>query len=223
MANIAIVIGVALVVISVLYQCIKSMYSSRFEQVAEPSIGDKKLQKPPTIPGMEKRHPENGNLQDVTEAGGFLKFLFKLHAKYGHVASFWYGKHYYVSLASPEAWKDHMKYFDRPTHLFEFLTPLIGDYSIQFANGDDGKRRRKVYDVAFRSKAVKKYLKCFQERADDLAEKISSLPSGEHIPLRNMFHRLGARLSGEYFSEIILRTIRKASNSTLVPDYLGDA
>ncbi|XP_070560265.1 cytochrome P450 20A1-like [Ptychodera flava] len=115
------------------------------------------------IPGMEKRHPEDGNLQDITEAGGFADFLFKLHDKYGRVASFWYGKHYYVSLASPEAWKDHIKIFDRPVELFDFLTPLIGDISLQTTNGKEGKHRRKIYDVAFQNEAVKNYYKCIQE------------------------------------------------------------
>jgi len=29
--------------------------------------------------------------------------------------------------------------------LFEFCIPLIGEKSIQFSNGEDGKRRHKVY------------------------------------------------------------------------------
>ncbi|XP_070567814.1 cytochrome P450 20A1-like [Ptychodera flava] len=206
MANVAIVIAVAVVVISLLYQCMKSTYSSRVQQVAKATTGDQKLQKSRTIPGMEKRHPEDGNLQDIADAGGLIQFLFKLHAKYGHVASFWFGKHYYVSLASPEAWKDHMKYFDRPSHLFEFIMPLVGEYSIQFANGEDAKRRRKAYDVAFQSNSIKKYLKSFQERADDLAEKISSFPSGEHIPLRESISSFGSKafgrvLFGDYFED----------------------
>ncbi|XP_070560255.1 cytochrome P450 20A1-like [Ptychodera flava] len=158
------------------------------------------------IPGMEKRHPEEGNLQDITEAGGFPDFLFKLHDKYGRVASFWYGKHYYVSLASPEAWKDHIKLFDRPVELFDFLTPLIGDISLQTTNGKEGKHRRKIYDVAFQNEAVKNYYKCIQEVADDTLETLSSIPPGETIPLQphlsSYVSRAFGRVSyGDFFKD----------------------
>ncbi|XP_070571316.1 cytochrome P450 20A1-like [Ptychodera flava] len=68
--------------------------------------------------------------------------------------------------------------------LFDFLRPLVGDNSLQIANGKDGKLRRKIYDVPFKNEAVKNYYKCIQEMADETAEKLSSIPSRENISLQ---------------------------------------
>ncbi|XP_070565167.1 cytochrome P450 20A1-like [Ptychodera flava] len=184
MAYVAVFLAIVVVVLSILYQCLQSRFNSNHSK----DSGNVRTQgKPRTsakIPGMEKRNQDKGNLEDIMDAGGFQKFIFKLHAEYGDIASFWYGKHYYVSLASPEAWKDHIKAFDKPDDLYEFSKPLIGAKNIQFANGEDAKRRRKLYDVSFQYEAVARYHKCYQEMADEVAEKISSLPAGEHIAVK---------------------------------------
>ncbi|XP_070560135.1 cytochrome P450 20A1-like [Ptychodera flava] len=185
MANVAVLVAVVIVVISILYQCLRPIFRApSSKDGVKVAKAEDKWTTAKKIPGMEKRHSEDGNLQDITEAGGFVDFLFKLHAKYGYVASFWYGKHYYVSLASPQAWKDHIKVFDRPVELFEFSRPLIGDNCLQTANGKEGKTRRKIYDVSFQNDALQNYYKDVQEVADDTVEKLSSIPSGENISLQ---------------------------------------
>ncbi|XP_070554394.1 cytochrome P450 20A1-like isoform X3 [Ptychodera flava] len=151
------------------------------------------------IPGMPKSDPENGNLSDITAAGSFHEFLLNLHSKYGPVASFWYGSQYYVSLASPKAWKDHIKIFDRPPELFEFLLPLIGPRSIQYINGAEGKERRRTYDPSFSHTSIKNYYSSFQLAVDSMIEKISSLPAGEHIPLT------------EYMSMLTIKAVSKST------------
>ncbi|XP_070560164.1 cytochrome P450 20A1-like isoform X2 [Ptychodera flava] len=129
-----------------------------------------------------------------------------LHAKYGHVASFWYGKHYYVSLASPQAWKDHIKAFDRPVELFEFMRPLNGDSSLQTTNGKEGKTRRKIYDVSFQHDALQNYYVYIKGMANDVAKKLSSVPPGEHITLQQYMSvfvskALGRVFYGAYFED----------------------
>ena len=72
------------------------------------------------------------------------QFLVKLHDKYGSVASFWYGTEYCISIGSADILKQAKHLFDRPPSLFEMVKPLIGKSSIQFANGEDGRRRHKL-------------------------------------------------------------------------------
>ena len=72
------------------------------------------------------------------------QFLLKLHDKYGPVASFWYGTQYCISVGNAEIMKQVKHLFDRPAALFEMVEPMIGKSSIQFANGEDGKRRHKL-------------------------------------------------------------------------------
>ena len=47
--------------------------------------------------------------------------------------------------------------------LFEIFRPLISGDSIQYANFDDGKHRRKVYDPAFQHAAMGRYFHVFVE------------------------------------------------------------
>ncbi|XP_070560211.1 cytochrome P450 20A1-like [Ptychodera flava] len=195
MANAAVLVAVAIVVISILYQCLRSIFTARFSK-------DKAVEKLTTvkkIPGMEKRHPENGNLQDIAEAGGFVEFLFELHAKYGHVASFWYHKYFCVSLASPQAWKDHMKISDKPFDIFDFQRPIIGNNSLLSTKGKEGRRRRKVYDVPFQTEALKNYYISIQEVADNTAGKLSSFASGENIPLEQILSLYVSMAFGRVF------------------------
>ena len=72
------------------------------------------------------------------------QFLLTLHAKYGPVASFWYGPHYCISIGNADIMKQVKHLFDRPAALFEMVEPLIGKSSIQFASGDEGRRRNRL-------------------------------------------------------------------------------
>ena len=55
-----------------------------------------------------------GNFPDMGAAGSLHEFLMKLHKTYGSIASFWFGKTFTVSIASPELFKEHIGLFDRP-------------------------------------------------------------------------------------------------------------
>ena len=72
------------------------------------------------------------------------QFLLTLHAKYGPIASFWYGPQYCISIGNAEIMKQAKHLFDRPAAMFEMVEPLIGKSSIQFASGDEGRRRHKL-------------------------------------------------------------------------------
>ncbi|XP_014680332.1 PREDICTED: cytochrome P450 20A1-like, partial [Priapulus caudatus] len=98
-----------------------------------------------------------GNLTDVTQAGSLHQFLQKLHWSHGPIASFWWGTQQTVSIASPELFKEHQHVFDRPALLFKMFEPLVGSKCIQFANGEDGRHRRAVYDQYFTADAVATY------------------------------------------------------------------
>ena len=54
-----------------------------------------------------------GNFPQIAEAGNFNQFLVDLHQKFGPIASFWYGKHYTVSLAGTEVFRQITSLFDR--------------------------------------------------------------------------------------------------------------
>ena len=76
------------------------------------------------------------------------QFLLTLHAKYGPVASFWYGPHYCISIGNADLMKQVKHLFDRPAALFEMVEPLIGKSSIQFTSGDEGRWRHKLLSEA---------------------------------------------------------------------------
>ena len=86
------------------------------------------------------------------------QFLLKLHDKYGPVASFWYGTEYCISVGNAEVMKQVKHLFDRPAKLFEMVEPMIGKSSIQFANGEDGKRRHKMLVEAMSVKTSERLL-----------------------------------------------------------------
>ncbi|XP_077869007.1 cytochrome P450 20A1-like [Saccoglossus kowalevskii] len=148
----------------------------------------------------------DGNMPDITAAGSFHEFLVKLHTKYGHVATFWYGKTHFVSLASAKAFKDTNKLFDRPAVLFEFMKPLIGAESIQYASGEDGKRRRHDYDQLFSYDAIKNYYNKFQKTTDAVAAKIESLSSDEHVNIT------------EHMSLLVLKSLSHATYGDFFKD-----
>ncbi|CAF1048546.1 unnamed protein product [Rotaria sp. Silwood1] len=108
------------------------------------------------IPGVDASHPEMGNLEDIGRAGGLHQYLTKLHKDFGPVVSFYWGKQRVVSIASPEAFHDTRRLFDRPVCLFAPFEPLMGANSIQYANGDIGRYRRKNhYDAALSPMALR--------------------------------------------------------------------
>uniref|UniRef100_T1JCU8 Cytochrome P450 n=1 Tax=Strigamia maritima TaxID=126957 RepID=T1JCU8_STRMM len=146
-----------------------------------------------TIPGLDPSDGKDGNLSDITEAGGIHPFLVKLHEKYGEISGFWFGDSYIVSLGSAELFKQHLKVFDRPGVLFKCLEPLIGSDSIQFANGIDGRQRRKHYDRYFSHSWSISYFKTFYEIGGTLVDKWASIPQNEHIPLHQYMMALSLK------------------------------
>ncbi|XP_077997361.1 cytochrome P450 20A1-like [Glandiceps talaboti] len=193
MAVFVVIATVALLVAIVLYYVKTAFFSVKNRKGVIPK------DQTAIIPGMVKTDPEKGNLPDIDEAGSFHEFLMKLHSKYGPVASFWYGKDYFVSLGSPEAFKDHIKLSDRPPELFDSGRPLIGPQSIQFANGEDAIGRRRIYDPPFNHKGIRNYYPNFEKAADGVVKKILSLPPEEHIAI------------SEYISVYVIRSTSSAA------------
>jgi cytochrome P450 family 20 subfamily A len=138
------------------------------------------------VPGVSSSHPELGNLGDIGEAGSLHQYLTKLHQKFGPVVSFYWGKERVISIASPEAFHETRRLFDRPVPLFAAFEPFIGANSIQYANGEVGRYRRKNhYDAALSPIALRAhFFDIFQEV---LREKIVSWQSneGKSIPLHS--------------------------------------
>ncbi|XP_038078617.1 cytochrome P450 20A1-like [Patiria miniata] len=159
-----------------------------------------------TIPGMDPSDPMEGNFPDIGAAGSLHEFLMYLHEKFGPIASFWFGPKYTVSIASPELFREHTGPFDRPPELFALFEPLIGKNSIQFANKADGKRRRNIYDVPFGHDSVKYFYETFNEVANELVKKLSSVPKDEHLPLIQYCHAIVIKgltqtSFGDYFKD----------------------
>lgn len=108
------------------------------------------------LPGVQATHPEFGNLGDIPQHGGSLhSYLVDLHKTHGEIAAFYWMKERVVSLASSNTWKTNLKLFDRPISLFSLFMPLIGETSIQYANGKSGKDRRRGYiDFVFAHSSI---------------------------------------------------------------------
>ncbi|XP_052251216.1 cytochrome P450 20A1-like [Dreissena polymorpha] len=138
---------------------------------------------PSTIPGLDPVSKEDGNLGDIAKAGSLHEFLMKLHKDYGPVASFWWGPTYTVSICTEDVFKQHTNVFDKPNELFMMFEPVFSLKSIQFANGEDGRARRKHYDTVFTHEAMKRYFLDFQEVADGLVKKWTGLVKEDHIPV----------------------------------------
>ena len=124
------------------------------------------------IPGMRPRSKDMGNFKDIGEAGSFHQFLLKLHREFGNIASFWFGPTRVVSISSADYFKQQQNLFDRPPLLFSLLEPFIGPESLQYANGDDGKSRRKAYDRTMSHKAVVSYIKDFENCALEIVKSL---------------------------------------------------
>ncbi|XP_064614142.1 cytochrome P450 20A1-like [Liolophura sinensis] len=75
--------------------------------------------------------------------------------------------------------------FGRPPELFKLLEPLITADSIQFANYEEGRRRRRVYDKAFSHAAISQYYSSFQKVAEEVSLKwAASSNTDDQIPLQ---------------------------------------
>ncbi|XP_072043260.1 cytochrome P450 20A1-like [Amphiura filiformis] len=125
-----------------------------------------------------------GNIPDIGKAGNMHAFLVNLHASYGPIASFWWGPKLAVSIASPELFRQQQNVFDRPSELFVAFQPLLGENSIMYANGANGKKRRNLYAKAFSHRAVGYYMETFSEVASELVSSLQALPNDEHISIQ---------------------------------------
>ncbi|CAF4337683.1 unnamed protein product, partial [Rotaria sp. Silwood2] len=135
------------------------------------------------IPGVDASDPEKGNLEDIGQAGSLHQYLTKLHKKFGPIVSFYWGKQRVVSIASPEAFHDTRRLFDRPVCLFAPFEPLMGANSIQYANGDVGRYRRKNhYDAALSPMALRTHFFDIFQRV--LSERMTAWQSIEEKPIR---------------------------------------
>ncbi|CAF0975915.1 unnamed protein product [Rotaria sordida] len=143
------------------------------------------------IPGVNASDSEMGNLEDLGRAGSLHQYLTQLHKKFGPITSFYWGKQRVVSIASPDAFHDTRRLFDRPVSLFAQFEPLMGANSIQYANGDIGRYRRKNhYDAALSPLALRAhFFDIFQnvlcERMT-LWESIGEKPLALHVEMLSM-------------------------------------
>lgn len=134
------------------------------------------------VPGVTASDPELGNLGDIGQAGSLHEYLTTLHKKYGPIVSFYWTKQRVVSIASIEAFQETRRLFDRPVLLFSAFEPFIGPYSIQYANGDDGRYRRKNhYDAALSSIALRGHFFDIFQRV--FREKLTSWVSNNGKPI----------------------------------------
>ncbi|XP_070565035.1 cytochrome P450 20A1-like [Ptychodera flava] len=159
-----------------------------------------------TIPGRDPSDVKEGNIPDISAAGGFHEFLCELHSEYGDIASFYYGTKLCVSLASVDLWKQHRNVFDKPSDLFVLFQPLIGENSIMFTNKGAGRSRRKLQEKCFEEQALKKYTGIFHETCQELVTKFKSLAKDEHIPLCQYMTALALKsllktAFGDYFND----------------------
>ncbi|KAL4227899.1 hypothetical protein ACF0H5_013340 [Mactra antiquata] len=138
---------------------------------------------PSKVPGLDPVTKTDGNLGDLAEQGSLHEFLLYLHKRYGPIASFWWGPQYVVSIANDALFKEHHGVFDRPPYLFEMFKPFFGAKSITYANGDEWKSRRQMYDKCLTHNAVKKYYTDFQEIANNIVKTWEATSEDEHIPV----------------------------------------
>ena len=134
----------------------------------------------PSIPGLKPVTPELGNLAELGKAGSLHQFLLKLHQEYGDIAGFWLGPQYVVSICSPELFKQHQGVFDRPSSLFKLLEPIIGRNSLQYANKEDAKFRRKNYDRVMSHKYIKMYIPEFKQCSLEILKKFEDKSKMSH-------------------------------------------
>ena len=122
---------------------------------------------------MKPSSKEMGNLEDLGKAGSLHQFLLGLHDQYGKITSFWFGSQQVVSISSPEMFKEQQNVFDRPPLLFQLFEPFIGPKSLQYANKEDGKSRRKEYDRSMSHKSMTNYFEEFNCIATEVIDALS--------------------------------------------------
>ncbi|XP_074654338.1 cytochrome P450 20A1-like isoform X2 [Tubulanus polymorphus] len=159
-----------------------------------------------TIPGLKPSDPKEGNLADLRKAGSLHEFLLETHKTHGPIISFWMGEKMTVSISSPELFTEQNALFDRPPELFKFVEPMFGVRSIQYANGAEGRLRRKLYDRPYSHHEVSLLYPLFNELAEELTDKWTMLTNDQHIPLRNHMTALALKSItkgsfGDYFND----------------------
>ena len=132
-----------------------------------------RIQDPPKgmtdcLPGIPRVTPSPHSRDDfdlIGAAGSLHQFLSLYHAKHGPIFQFRWSNGPVVSVASPEGFRELRRLYDRPPELFKLFEPLIGEGSIQFANGEIAKRRRKAYNHCFTASTIRRhYLPHFQSQ-----------------------------------------------------------
>ena len=127
---------------------------------------------PPSIPGLDAASKDLGNLGNIKDAGSLHEFLLDLHSKYGDMASFWFGSTQMISVSSSDLFAKVQILFNRPPILFKMFEPFIGPKSLQYANFNDGKNRRRDYDRSMSHKAICRYIEEFQQAAEETIESL---------------------------------------------------
>ncbi|KAI0223117.1 hypothetical protein LSAT2_025645 [Lamellibrachia satsuma] len=166
-------------------------------------MGSKKVT---TVPGVDASDEHKGNLPDIQKAGSLHNFLTVLHKNYGDIASFWFGQQLTVSIASPQLFKEHAKIFDRPPILFQMFEPFFGSNSIQFCNGEEGRKRHTMYGRCFNDQALSAYYDTIYKLADGLVQKWRNVPGEEHIGLWEQMAAIAIKVMlqcsfGKYFND----------------------
>lgn len=93
---------------------------------------------------------------------------------------------------------------------------MVGSSSMQYANGDEGKMRRRHYDRAFAHTMLPLYCPHFQKVADSIAEKWAEAGPDEHVPLTDHIYNyslrcaLGAFLGKKLKDEDVLSQFKVA-------------
>ena len=146
------------------------------------------------MPGLDSTDERNGNLDDISQAGSFHEFLQDLHETHGPIASFWYKTQYCISVSTPSGFKAVQRLFDRPPLIFEFLYPLIGHKSIQFANGTHGMQRHKKAVDILGYKNAPEYFPKLLKIGDELCEAWKSFNAEEHIPVHEYMIAVAIRM-----------------------------
>ena len=90
-----------------------------------------------------------------------------MHRDLGPVVRFGWFSQQVVSVADPILFKKLAPVFDRAESLFEAFSPLIGTNSIQYANGNEGKQRYKVFAKSFNRQALASYDELLFKVIDD--------------------------------------------------------
>ncbi|KAG1681729.1 Cytochrome P450 20A1 [Nymphon striatum] len=136
-----------------------------------------------SIPGPLCSDAKNGNLVDMADSGSSHQYLVYLHKTYGPISAFWWGERYVVSIGKPEYFKKVNHLSNRPRELFSMIKPLLTDKSIPYANDDDIKNRRSLYDSPYSHSSCKGYYKIVQKIADEMAEKWTNFSDNEPLDL----------------------------------------